>query len=98
MKRVKKSVFFQRVCVFMLCLLFVLVSIITNPLTARALPIPGKSNHAETIAYINKCYNSIKDTKAPNQGRIGYAYLVGTDDIAAASWTTKRVVHEIYAV
>lgn len=90
MKQVKKSVFFQRVCAFILCLSFVLVSIVTNPLTAWAAS-------AETIAYINKCYNSISNTQAPVE-RIGYAYLVGTDDIAAASWTTSRVEHDIYAV
>lgn len=89
MKQVKKSVFFQRVCAFMLCLSFVLAFIVTSPLTVRAVS-------AETVAYINKCYNSTK-TQCP-VGRIGYAYLVGTDGIAAAAWTTNRKDHEIYAV
>lgn len=85
----------------MLCLSFVLASIVTDPLTAWAQPTPGKANDPETIAYINQCQYSIKDLGSitPKVKQIGCAYLVGTDDIAAPSWSeTKRVLHDIYAV
>ncbi|MCI8306826.1 MAG: hypothetical protein HFH14_02130 [Lachnospiraceae bacterium] len=89
----------KRVSAVILCFSFVAASATTKPVQAELL------TGDERVAYINRCENSIRDisTLNPRPKIIATAYLVGEDDVAAASWLHDPVTHEcvaeeIYAV
>ncbi|MDE6626480.1 MAG: hypothetical protein K2K56_08940 [Lachnospiraceae bacterium] len=95
----KNKKFFKRALTFMLCLLFLSVIVTEEPVQAERAPGESVEN------YLNRCYNGITSIAAlnPMPKVIGLAYLVGEDDMAAASWikdpvTNMVVQHEIYAV
>ena len=91
----KKRKNFKKLLAVILCL-----SILT--VTAATEPVQAKKTASESAKdYINRCYKSIKNlaTLKPAPKVIAIAYLVGEDDIAAASWLSSTIkTHELYAV
>lgn len=91
----KISDVFKKALVTLLCLSFLIVS---------AAPETVQAADASIEAYLNRCYYSIQSASLnPKPKVIAYAYLVGEDDIASASWirnpeTFTVAAHELYAV
>ncbi len=78
----------------MLCLSILITSVVADPMTVRADP---------WLDFVNKCQNSMISFARANTGLsskdiMGYAYLVGTDDIADKSWEWGYDAHDLYAV
>lgn len=87
----KNKKFLRPVLVFVLCLSF-----LVDPAGMASVEVRAASSD-----YINRCHNSIQNASSlnPMPQCIGYAYLVGEDDVAAASWLANSVVtHALYAV
>lgn len=95
MRKITK--FFMRAPAVLLCLLFLVESAVPKPVQAEI----SESKHS----YLNRCYYSIMNISSlnPSPKVIATAYLVGEDDMAAASWlrdpaTGTVTAHTLYAV
>lgn len=78
----------------MLCLSLFAAFAVTDPVRVRA---------DEWTNFVNKCDKSMisfaqADTGLSSEDIIGYAYLVGTDNMADKSWIRGYGVHDLYAV
>lgn len=89
----------KKVLAVMLCLSFLAATVTVEPVQAQRAA-------GESVAdYVNRCYNSMMPITAlnPQPKIMAIAYLVGEDDMAAASWerdpvTFTSVTQDIYAV
>lgn len=95
----KSSNVFKKALAILLCLSFLSAIITVEPVQA------ARAAGESVGDYLNRCQNSITSlaTLNPMPKVIAYAYLVGEDDMAAASWlrdpvTFTAVTHEMYAV
>lgn len=95
----RSSGILKKVLAVLPCLSVLIALATTEPVQAERKPSESLS------AYINRCYNSIQDLSVsqPTLKFIASAYLVGEDDMAAASWLRDPVTHtvtahELYAV
>ena len=91
------STIFKKTLAVLLCLSLLIFPAGIQPVQAMT--------EKEIATYLNKCYRSIRNinTLNPRPKIIASAYLVGDDDMAAASWLQNPVTHtcvaeEIYAV
>ena len=93
--KMDKRKIFKKTIAFLLCLSFLITPIVKETMPIQA-DVPQASKN-----YFNKCYNSITNifSLKPRPKVIALAYLVGRDDMAAASWLSSTVTrHALYAV